>query len=216
MIILPTQETNQTAEWIATIAAAVTAIATLGLVIGAVLAWHTAKKTLDQMRQDSAAQTRPYVYAKLEPSMGGRQAWDLVIKNVGQTAAKDLTLVASAWPENDDDAVRDLKKLFATPRTLPPGTSIRSYWNLDFLNQDPSQNKGVTDPVTVTVKYVGTSQKKGPGYEPFSEDYELDPTAVGMTPLGWPGKSIRDDKPSPYLVKLQEILIALGELRRNL
>ncbi|QTG81535.1 hypothetical protein [Arthrobacter crystallopoietes] len=40
-----------------------TAAATIGLVVGALKAWQTAKATLDQMKHDSRSQTRPYVFA---------------------------------------------------------------------------------------------------------------------------------------------------------
>ena len=58
------------AAWLAAYAALATAILSLGLLVGAVLAWRVAMATLDQskaahrqMEKDSIEQTRPYVYS---------------------------------------------------------------------------------------------------------------------------------------------------------
>lgn len=166
---------------------------------------------LDHLRADSAAQTRPYVYAKLEPSMGSGHAWDLVIRNTGQTSARNLTLEASHWPERDDAATVELKKLFSTPRALPPGTSIRTYWNLDPAGKDDGQTAGVTVPVTVKLTYTGLDDNTD---EPFKDSFELDHTAVGMTPQGWQGIELPPGA-SPTDKKLREIVRSLSELRRN-
>lgn len=187
-----------------------TSVLAIFAVITAIIGWGTLRRT----RLDSAARTRPYVYAKLEPSIGSRQAWDLVIRNVGQTAAKNLTL-ESKWPNREDDVTRELKRLFETKRTLPPGTSIRTYWNLDPIGQDDGQNAGITEPVEVTVNY--TSGVKGLFRSPrHSETYEIDHTTVGMTPTGWSGMDKASVNWDPVERRLKEIVSALSELRRNL
>ena len=199
-------------EWITAISSAVTAIATVGLVFGAFWAGKIAVQTLRQMKKDSADQTRPYVYAKLEPSMGGR-AWDLVIRNVGQSSAKSLRIQASRWPTHEDDATRDLKRMFRTPRTLPPGTSIRTYWNLDPAGLEDGQTSGVTEPVTVRLTYTGLDEAA----PPFADSFELDHTAVGMTPTGWAGTN-PSRTPGLYRfdLRLGELIRAVSELRRNM
>lgn len=180
-------------------------------VITAIIGWGTLRRT----RLDSTARTRPYVYAKLEPSIGSRQAWDLVIRNVGQSAAKHLTLEAIPWPDQEDDVTRELKRLFKTERTLPPGTTIRTYWNLDPTNKKDGQNAGVTDPVEVVVRYRSEVKKLWRTPE-YSETYEIDHTTVGMTPIGWSGMDQASAGWDPLDRRLKEVVGALSELRRNL
>lgn len=69
-----------------------TAVATVGLVIGAVMAWRVARENLEHLRADSRARTRPYVYARLVPSLGGSNAWDLIIENSDRSSATELTV----------------------------------------------------------------------------------------------------------------------------
>lgn len=83
-----------------------TAIFTLGLVVVAVIAWRTARKTLEastrasqaaeaaneQARLDSIEQTRPYIYVELVPSLAGIGQFDVRITNVGRSTARSLTL----------------------------------------------------------------------------------------------------------------------------
>lgn len=188
-----------------------TSVLAIFAIITAIIGWGTLRRT----RLDSAARTRPYVYAKLEPSIGNRQAWDLVVKNVGQTAAKNLTLEVSKWPDREDDVTRELKRLFETKRTLPPGTSIRTYWNLDPIGKEDDQNAGVTEPVEVTVHY--TSGVKGLFRSPrHSESYEIDHTTVGATPIGWSGMDKASASWDPVERRLKEVVAALSELRRSL
>lgn len=97
-------------DWIAALSAAVTALATVGLVWGAFAAWKAAKATLDQMKADSMAQTRPYLQARLEYSMGGSQAADLVIRNTGLTAAREVIITIDDIPAESDDVIAAVKK----------------------------------------------------------------------------------------------------------
>lgn len=201
-------------DWITALSSALTALATVGLVWGAVVAWRTAKKTLDQMKDDSRDQTRPYVFAKLEPSMGGGHVWDLVIKNTGATAARDLTITSSSWPDGEDNATSALKRMFRTPQTLPPGTSIRTYWNLDPMGKDDGQTAGVVEPVTIHLKYKGVD----PEGHAFEDHYRLDHTALGLTPMGWKGPERQTDRGEFYELdqRLRDLIHSVSELRRNL
>lgn len=126
------------ADWIVAASAAATALLTLLLVIAAFVAWKTALDTLkaskdasDQARRDSIEQTRPYVYARLAPSLAGVGNLDLVVSNSGKSAAHGLTMAFDSWPEVPDDIAESLQTMFATPRTLPPRTSLRVIWRLE-------------------------------------------------------------------------------------
>lgn len=66
------------AAWLSAYATLSSTVLSLGLLAGAVLAWKVAKATLgqskrthEQMEKDSVEQTRPYVYARIVPSIGG-------------------------------------------------------------------------------------------------------------------------------------------------
>lgn len=130
-------------DWLTAIGTLITAGATVGLVVGAFMAWHAAKSTLEQMKADSKAEARPYLYARLEYSMGGSQAADLVIRNTGRTAARGVTISIDKWPDRSDDVTAALKKMMETPQTLPPNVSLRSYWNLDVTGTETEGNLGV-------------------------------------------------------------------------
>ena len=143
-----------------------TAIFTLGLVVVAVIAWRTARKTLEastrasqaaeaaneQARLDSIEQTRPYIYVELVPSLAGIGQFDVRITNVGRSTARSLTLGYSAWPEHLDDVGESVRTLFETPRSLPPGCSIRAYWLLRAKGRfsDGTTEAGIASEGTVT------------------------------------------------------------------
>ena len=66
-------------------------------------AWKTAKETLEaqreayeQSRKDSIAQTRPYISATIVPGLQGMGIYDLLIKNSGKSAARNLEAYSQA------------------------------------------------------------------------------------------------------------------------
>lgn len=187
----------------------VTALATVLLFWGAILAWRVAKENLNHLREDSRSQTRPYVYVRIVPSIGGSGAWDLIIQNSGRSSAKDLRISVSAWPETDQLTVA-LKTMFETPQVLPPGTSIRTFWSLG-----PRGNPGSTGatgfdiPVDLTVRYCSDD----PDAAEYSETFHLDTAILGMTPVGSSGVDLPAGA-TPTDKKLREIVKALNELRR--
>lgn len=204
-------------DWMEHNSDAITSFAALAALLVAVVTAWVGIRTLRQSKRDSIDKSRPYVFVKLEPSIGGKHVWDLVIKNVGLTSAYELTLLNSQWPEYEDDVTRELKRLFATPRTLPPGTSIRTYWNLDPMKKDDGKNAGITDPTKVRVCYEGPEQVGWRNKtEKYGETFEVDHTSIGMIPVGSKGITIPEGEREPKVVKLQELLMAVNELRRNI
>ena len=115
----------------------------------------------EQMKLDSIAQTRPYVYAEIVPSLGGTDAYDLRVTNVGRTAARNLYIQFNNWPKKIDDVAEHVKILFETERTLPPGCSIRTYWRLEgnFLGSSPVEwcNRFVSFGVGYALSWSGVS-----------------------------------------------------------
>lgn len=192
-----------------TLAALITAVATVGLVLGAFKAWQTAKKTLKQMEEDSKAQSRPYVHAWIVPSVGGGQAWDLVIKNTGRTSARKLKVTVSDWPA-EDALTGELRKLFDAGHTLPPQSTLRTYWSLGLRDQSGSTGStGFDIPSDLTVQYQGLEE------EVYSDTFRLDTTILGMTPVGASGVNLKAGS-SQADKKLNEIVIALNNMRREI
>ena len=143
-------------EILTAMAAGVTAAATMGLLVVAVLAWRKAHETLDAMRVanvaakqaseaavaasdaakeaneqarlDSIRSSRPYVYAELVHSIGGQTTADLRVWNAGQTSAHELSLEIHNWPDPPDRLASDLKDALGFRSMLPPGCGFRHYW----------------------------------------------------------------------------------------
>lgn len=191
-----------------TISYAVTAAATVALFVGAILAWRTAKKTLKQMERDSKAQTRPYVHVRLEPSIGGSKAWDLVLGNTGRTVAVDVFFTVSPEPTREDDVTRDMATLASTGQHLAPNCSIRSFWFLGPVNNDDkTTNRGFEGEHLVTLAY---KDQQG---EDYTDSFKLDAAAFKMTPVGWEGS--KSNKQGTIEDRLNNIVRAISELRRN-
>jgi hypothetical protein len=204
------------AAWLSAGATLATAVISLGLLIGALLAWRVARATLkqskrthEQMEKDSIEQTRPYVYARIVPSIGGSGAWDLIVSNSGRSSANNLTIAVSQWPE-DDAVTKALRVMFEHQQILPPDTSIRTYWFLG-PRDDPGSTgaTGFDIPVDMTVTYSGP----GPNPQVYTETFHLDPTTLGLTPEA--GAGVNLNKPTDESKKLREIVQALNELRRG-
>ena len=167
------------------------ALTALGVVWMAWAAWQTAKATLEasreaneQARRDSIERTRPNVYVELVPGLAGMSAWDIRIANVGASSARALTLDYNPWPDTLDDVATSVKRLFTTPRTLPPGTSLRAIWRIegDFGNGPAEAGIGRADGV-VTVAYTSDD----PAHPRYTDAYEISIDGSGLWPVGEAG-----------------------------
>lgn len=145
-------------SWFIPAAAWVTALATVLLVIGAFVAWGTAKATLDAMkeaneaaeraskasevaaraaeeanhqaREDSIRRTRPYVFVEIAMGISGETSGDLRIRNVGASAAHQVTVQLSPWPEEMDDIAENLRRALGALESLPPGCGHRFFYRM--------------------------------------------------------------------------------------
>lgn len=166
-----------------------TAVATAILAVITMAAVKTARRTLKQMRDDSVAQTRPYVYVDVVPGLAGMQTWDVVIRNVGQSSARNVVVSVDDWPElEDDNIVESLKPLFDAPKTLPPSCTIRAIWRMELEKgatwDSPHDHSGMPEKTTFTVRYDSDDASHG-GYV---DSYFVDIKALGYTPIpesGW-------------------------------
>lgn len=133
--------------------AGVTAVRALRAAEASARAAHDAN---EQMGRDSKEQTRPYVYAELLPGLAGMHSFDLRVSNAGRSCARELTLSVADWPDADSQhdagkALDALKVLCDTPRSLPPGCSIRSFWRIEVDNEPPT---GMDRDVELTIRYA--------------------------------------------------------------
>jgi hypothetical protein len=213
------------AAWWSAAGSIATAILTLGLLVGAVLAWRTAKESLEhardaqqQVKLDSIEQTRPYVHAQLVPGLAGVATWDLVLSNPGRSTARNLTIEMEGWPNVDDEITTPLRAMFETAQAIPPGVSRRCYWKLG-LEQGHTWADGTADPVGIasaaTLKLSYTSDD--PSHPQYTDVYRLDENAIGVTPTpnrgSEPKSGISDDAKSLHSV-LRAIAQNIGELNR--
>lgn len=194
-----------------------TAAATVGLLIVGVLAWRSTRGAVRaaeaanlQKERDSVAQTRPYVFVEVIPGLSGTQCFDLRVRNTGQSPARSLTLELASWPESPDDVAQSIQTMFATPRTLPPGSSIRMMWRLEGNFSDGTDEAGMPkDSTTITARYEADGRK-------YTDEFDVHIEGAGLWPLpeaGPNGDSLRGDMRTFYRLG-QVIARRLGELGR--
>lgn len=176
-----------------------TALLTLFLLIAAVLAWRTAKETVqaakdanEQAQRDSIERTRPYVFAEVVGSLMGSPHWDLRITNMGNSAAL----------------------MFETPRTLPPQGSLRVYWRLQARDgfTDGSTELGMPRTGTITATYTSDD----PSHPAYTDSYEVLIDASGWMPVpedGFEPEELSSSEKKFYSLA-RAIARHLGELRR--
>lgn len=181
-----------------------TAVLTLAILLMAVAAWRTGKGALvaardaseaakasadaarasnEQARLDSIEQTRPYVYAEITPGLTGTEAWDIRITNVGKSAARQLTLEYDRWPQSPDDVGSALRDLFHTPRTLPPGCSIRAIWRIEGNFDDGSKEAGLGRDGEIRVAYTSAD----PSQPQYTDTFDVMIEKSGLWPVGEAG-----------------------------
>lgn len=197
---------EQAAQWpgvisaFASVVLAGTAIVALVAAIGNWKAAQQASKAAEaaneQARLDSIAQTRPYVSVELALTIAGDYGWDMIIRNAGQSAARELTLDFDSWPEDPDQVTKDLQLMFETPRTLPPGSSLRTIWRPTTTGsfEDGRSTAGVDGAGVVVAKYT-SDDPSAPEYE---DVYEIDTERMGNRPVGtWGPELKRGRQPTP-------------------
>lgn len=174
---------------------------------------NAAEESSDQAKLDSIAQTRPYIFVEIVPGLTGQAAYYVRIANVGRTSARAVTINFDSWPDQLDDVASPLKELFETPRTLPPGSRIRSIWRIDGNFTDGSTEAGM--PISVGTAVV-TYKSDDPSRPTYADIYELRTDKSGL----WP---VSEDGPTPdgvsgssrkfYLLG-QALVRRVGELGR--
>lgn len=203
-----------------------TSVLTGLLVIGAWLAWRTAKATLtasqlaaeaarranEQAMHDSIQQTRPYVYAEVVPGLASTSSWDLKIRNTGLSTAKELTLDFSNWPQDLDDIAIEVHELFETPRSLPPQCDIRTIWRLEGPFTDGTTEAGLPRLGAIAVRY----RSADPSVPRYVENFDVHIDDAGLWPVGEEGPTPKGLEGSEHkFYRLGQVLVRrVAELTR--
>lgn len=214
------------AESVAAWSSFATAVFTSGLLVAAVWAGFTAVSAMraskaasdaaaeanEQMKLDSIAQTRPYVYAEIVPSLAGSGHFDLRITNVGKTAARNLHIQFDNWSDQIDDVAEKVKLLFETERTLPPGCSIRTYWSLHGQFTDGTTDVGMPDEGVIELFY----QSDDPSAPQYRDKYEVLVFRSGLFPVSedGPDPDGLSSKERKFYLLGQAIARSIGNLSR--
>ncbi|KRC90222.1 hypothetical protein ASE25_07805 [Terrabacter sp. Root85] len=173
---------------------------------------EAARAANEQARLDSIEQTRPYVYAEIVPSLTGIHHYDLKLRNSGKSAARNLTLDFSDWPDPLDEVATSVRTLFQTPRTLPPECSIRAIWRLQGQFTDGSTEAGMPKAGQISVLYTSDD----PSCPQYREHFDVQISTSGMWPVGEEGptpQGMNGDVKAFYVLG-QRLLRRVAELGR--
>ena len=215
------------------LATAGAAIFALVAVILAAIAWGTAKKTLvaaersaeqaeqtviqmredsHALREDSALATRPYLSARLVPTLWTDNGAEVLIENYGRSAAYDFTMDIDSSDAPDDDFVREARKFAESKLVLPPGARMRVLWYMPArLTEGIPKDLGF-ESSTVALRYTDSA---GVVYEDQPTLLDVDTlragprASSGPRELGGPDLLSKDRNHA-----LRTIAEHLGELRR--
>lgn len=194
----------------------VTALATIGLVILGLWAGRTAVATLKQTKIDSIAQSRPYVYASVVPGLAGEGMYDLVLKNTGQSIARNISITCPDMPEAPDDIAEAIADLFGRKFDLPPQASIRVYWRMELTegaiwsdgSKDPA---GMPSDATLIVEYTGDIE----GRKVYRDSQRIDSGIYKMAPVASAGPDVKSSF-SPEHKDLHKMLALIAQSVREL
>lgn len=153
-----------------------------------------------QSKIDSKNANRPYVGASIVPGIRGDTTFDLMIRNYGQSIAKNVTVDLHEDPKTKDVVVRSLVEMFDTPRSFMPTQSLRVMWRSvpsagkkfaadgdDAENGTHRDNElGMPESAHLTVKY---EDAEGDRYE---ETFEVMSNRSGL----WPVPEIGETDPA--------------------
>lgn len=163
--------------WVSAIGTVVTSIFTALLWL---VAWKTlggAHEQLRLLRTQVEREARPYIAADVVPGFHGPGHWDLVVRNYGRTAARNVRFAFDEWePKDGDDYITDsLKSYLHACHTLVPGARHRVMWRHDAnsstqrtgagadgltwldVSYDDDNGKQYTDRLAVDVELLGAA-----------------------------------------------------------
>ncbi|GAA1726852.1 hypothetical protein GCM10009793_24820 [Brachybacterium phenoliresistens] len=205
------------------VAAVVTAGATVLLAIYAYSTAKAAKDTLMESRKASKLSARPYVSVAVLPGLQGTGRWDLVLENTGRSLARDVRvkLLDGVKPLEGGVIGDDLTRWLSQPHTLAPGARIRIMWRWNEGREGSSaQADGMPSRSRVALSYRSTDGTEVYG---AGEVYEIETDLFGKaSPAPQQGSRVgpspSESQQTRALKNIDRAIRALnthvGELRR--
>jgi hypothetical protein len=113
---------------------------TTGLLAVAVIAalyakrqWNSARQQISEMRQAELEARRPYILVTAEPSETSRHLFDLVVRNIGQRPAENVSISIDPPPvrarETDGPKLSNAKMLREPVAIIAPGQEMRAFYD---------------------------------------------------------------------------------------
>lgn len=203
--------------WLNANGIAVTTTLTAFIAAGTLVTSWVAVSTLRQAARDSEQRTRPYVIAEFQSAEHNRNAIDLIVRNIGHSLARDVSVSFDPpLPEADPAATFITSSLASRYRggvaTLAPDQRLQNLWltgeivpdEPEMVNREPLPNA-----VSVTISYFGPQARS------YCEKFLLHTDTVKMTTVSTSSQSMRGWT-SSIADSLKRIATALEAVRRQL
>lgn len=204
---------DDTLLWLTAIGSVATALFTAFLWL---VAWRTlfgARDQLGLLSKQAAREGRPFVSAEVVPGLHGGGFWDLVVKNYGRTAARNVRFEFESWePVDPDDHITErLIAYLDAAHMLVPGAHHRVMWR---MNEEPHAKRPAAGADARSSLGVEYNDDQG---ERFTDTFEFNLDVLGPvfpTPTSGPevpgaGKDLANIERA-----LRTLNVHVGELRR--
>ena len=174
----------ETWEWINQNGTGLGAMA--AIIAASVAAWSLLNTALD-----SRERTRPMVTAELSPSPDSDSSMDLVVRNLGLTPARNLSLTfkpSILVPETGGPFTTPyLIQRYAKPiQVLNPGQTLSNiWWSGELVGNELVNAEPTPDEVTIFLEYGGTRRKR------FTDEFSLSVDTVKLTTYSVSSTSIK-------------------------
>lgn len=113
-------------------------------------------------RKQHEREVRPYVAASALPGLWGPGSWDLMVRNFGRTAARNVRFAIDPWParvhedlgDHEDGVLLHLLEFLDGSYTIVPDAHYRVMWRLEagFMG-GPNPVEGAPEDTKITVHY---------------------------------------------------------------
>ena len=153
----------------------IAAIATVAAFGAAAVGVFLVLGQLKQARDLAEEQARPYLVAMIEESAADWTLADFVVRNIGQTAARDLTIAVDppyvrAHELGGGNRFMDAGFISGRTSVLPPGGEVRTYFDSSReMTTAMKSSSGTALPFTTTLRYRDRLGKE------ITESFEIDP-----------------------------------------
>lgn len=153
----------------------IAAIATVAAFGAAAVGAFLVLSQLKQARDLAEEQARPYLVAMIEESAADWTLADFVVRNIGQTAARDLTIAIDppyvrVHELGEGNRFMDAAFISGRMSVLPPGGEVRTYFDSSReMTTAMKSSSGTALPFTTTLRY-----RDRLGQE-ITESFEIDP-----------------------------------------